>query len=83
MRAEHVCRPWPNLATSEAVGDPCSWIPWELGIPGVQIFFFLMESLRDRDGNRICSQWCKFSGKPGINMWTTFAGLFLLCCTIM
>lgn len=40
VRAEHVCRPWPNLAPSEAVGDPCSWIPWELGIPGVQIFFF-------------------------------------------
>lgn len=27
-------------------------------------------------------QWHKFSGKLAINAWTSFAGLFLFCCTV-
>lgn len=43
--AEHADRTWSDPASSEAAGNLCSWIPWELGIPGVQ-GFFVTENLR-------------------------------------
>lgn len=46
MRAEHICRTLSDPTPSEAAGNLCSWIPWELDIPGGQIFFVVKENLR-------------------------------------